>query len=64
MDSDNITKTNSDIGTNDTVDASHSVIEIVVCKDDEDSVFSLFSFNEDRITSEETECLHRVYKFS
>jgi hypothetical protein len=60
MDSDDISQTNTNIGSNNTVDAGHAVIEIVIGEDDENSVFSLLSLDEDGITSEKTECLHRV----
>jgi hypothetical protein len=61
MDGDNVSKSNTDICADNTVDSGHSIIKLVVGKDNEDSVFSLFTLDEDGIASAETECFHRVY---
>src|SRR5579859_1053183 len=60
VDSNDISQTNPDIGTNDTVDTSHSIIEIVICKNNKDSVLSFLSLDEDSVTAEKPECLHCI----
>lgn len=58
VDGDHITVLDSQIVTNDSVDASAAIIEFLVGKNDEDGVLSLLASNQNGITSEKLELVH------
>ena len=53
MNSDDIAVLDSQVVANDSVDASRSIIEIVICEHDQDSVLALLSLDKNGISSEE-----------
>jgi len=60
VDSDNITVLDPEIVTDDAVETSAAVIEIIVGEDDQDGVLPLLSTDEDCVAAEELEGLHGV----
>lgn len=59
MDGDHITVLDSQVVTNNSVDASAAIIELIIGKDNENGVLSLFASNENGVTAEELELVHR-----
>lgn len=60
MHRDNVTVLNTKVVSYDTVDASASVIQIIICQHDKDGVLALLSLYQHSVTSEELERLHGV----
>jgi hypothetical protein len=58
VDGDHVTMLDSQVVTNDSVDAGAAIIELIIGEDDEDSVLSLLASNEDGVTTEELELVH------
>jgi hypothetical protein len=58
VDGDHITVLDSQVVTNNSVDASATVIELLVSEDDENGVLSLLASNQDGVASEELELVH------
>lgn len=58
MDGNHVTVLDSQVVTNNSVDASATVIELLVSEDDEDGVLSLLASNQDGVTTEELELIH------
>jgi hypothetical protein len=53
VDSDNVAMLDAKIISDNTVDACTTVIEIIVCKHDQDGVFSLLAFDKHCVSTEE-----------
>jgi copper homeostasis protein CutC len=62
VNSDNIAVLDTKVVTHNTVDAGASVIEIVIGEDDQNSVLTLLTLNENCVTTEELESLHGVVR--
>lgn len=60
-DGNHVTVLDAEVVANHTVDASTAVIEVLVSENDEDSVLSLLAADENCVTAEELELLHRVF---
>lgn len=60
MDGDDIAMLDSEIVADDPVDSCATIIEVVVGKDDQDSVPSLLALHKDSVATEKLERLHRV----
>lgn len=60
VDGDDIAVLDPEVVTNDTVETSAAVIEIIVSEDDQDGVLSLLAANQYGVAAEELERLHRV----
>ena len=60
MYSDNITMLDAEVMPHDTVDASTSVIQIVISQHNQNGVFPLLALDQDSITAEELEGVHGV----
>ena len=60
VDSNHVAVLDSQVVTNDSVDAGTAIIELIISKDDEDCVLSLLASDEDGVTTEELERLHGV----
>lgn len=58
MDGDHVTMLDSEVVANNSVDASAAIIELIIGKNDENSIFSLLASNQDGVTSEELELVH------
>lgn len=58
VDGDHITVLDSQVVANDSVDASATIIEFLVSKNDEDGVLSLLASNQNGIASEKLELVH------
>lgn len=58
MDGNHVTVLDSQVVTNNSVDASATVIELLVSEDDEDGVLSLLASNQDGVATEELELIH------
>lgn len=58
MDGNHVTVLDSQVVTNNSVDASATVIELLVSEDDEDGVLSLLASNQDGVAAEELELIH------
>jgi hypothetical protein len=58
VDGDHVAVLDAQVVTNDSVDASAAIIELIVSEDDEDSVLSLLASNQDGVTTEELELVH------
>lgn len=52
----------SEVVSNDSVDASTAIIEIIVVEDDKDGVLPLLAFHQNRVTSKELQGLHGVIR--
>ena len=52
VNSDDIAMLDAEVVADNTVDSRTSIIEIIICKDDQDCVFSLLSFDQDCVSSE------------
>jgi len=57
---DHITVLNTEVMSDNTVDASAAVVEVVVRQHDKNGVFPHLTLNQDRITAEELESIHSV----
>lgn len=60
MNRDHITVLNTEVMSDNTVDASAAVVEVVVRQHDKNGVFPHLTLNQDRITAEELESIHSV----
>lgn len=58
MDGDHVTMLDSEVVANNSVDASAAIIELIIGKNDENSILSLLASNQDGVTSEELELVH------
>lgn len=58
VDSNHVAVLDSQVVTNDSVDAGTAIIELIISKDDEDCVLSLLASDEDGVTTEELELVH------
>jgi hypothetical protein len=58
VDGDHVTVLDSEVVANNSVDASATVIELIVGENDENGVLSLLASNQDGITSEKLELVH------
>jgi hypothetical protein len=58
VDGDHVTVLDSQIVTNDSVDASAAIIKFIVGKNNENGVLSLLASNQNGITSEKLELVH------
>jgi hypothetical protein len=58
VDGDHVTVLDSQVVTNNSVDASATVIELLVSEDDENGVLSLLASNQDGVAAEELELVH------
>ena len=58
MDGNHVTVLDSQVVTNNSVDASATVIELLISEDDEDGVLSLLASNQDGVATEELELIH------
>ena len=58
MDGDHVTVLDSQVVTNNSVDASATVVELLVSEDDENGVLSLLASNQDGVAAEELELVH------
>lgn len=62
VNSDNVAVLDTKIVTHNTVDASTSVIEIVIGKDDQHGILALLTLNENCVTTEKLKRLHGVVR--
>jgi hypothetical protein len=62
VDSDDVAVLDTKVVAHNTVDASASVIEIVIGEDDQHGVLALLALNENCVTTEELESLHGVVR--
>lgn len=62
MDCDDVSMLNTQVVANDSVDASTSIIEVVISQNDKDGILSLLSADEDCVTTEQLELLHGVIR--
>lgn len=60
VNSDNVAVLHPEVVTNDPVDASAAVVEVIICENDENSVLPLLSLYENCVATEELEGLHGV----
>lgn len=60
MDSNDIAMFDSQVVSHHTVDSSGAIIQVIIGQDDQNSIFTLLSLDEDCVTSEELERLHGV----
>jgi hypothetical protein len=60
VDGDNITVLDSQVVTDDSVDASAAVIKVVIGQDNQNCVLPLLSAHEDCVTAEQLQLLHGV----
>lgn len=60
VDSDDITVLDAEIVADDPVDTCAAIVEVVVGKDDQNSVLSLLALDENGVATEELEGFHRV----
>ena len=60
MDGDDIAMLDSQIVSNDSVDARAAIIKIIIGQDDQDGILALFTLDQDCVTSEELEGFHGV----
>lgn len=58
VDGDHVTMLDSEVVANNSVDASAAIIELIIGKNDENSILSLLASNQDGVTSEELELIH------
>ncbi|KAI6751077.1 hypothetical protein HG530_013991 [Fusarium avenaceum] len=58
VDGDHVTMLDSEVVANNSVDASAAIIELIIGKNDENSILSLLASNQDGVTSEELELVH------
>lgn len=62
VDSDNVAMLDSQVVTNDTVEPSITIVEVIICKDNQDGILSLLASNEDSVTAEQLKLLHSVVR--
>ena len=62
MDSDDIAMLDSEVVSNHSVHACGAIIQIIICKHDQDSVLSLFALDQDCVSSEELQGLHSIVR--
>ena len=60
VDGDHITVLDSQVVANDTVYPCRAIVEVVICKHDQDCVLALLALNKYSVTTEELERLHGV----
>jgi hypothetical protein len=60
VDGDDIAMLDTKVVANNAVDASLTILEIVISKDNQDSVLALLSLDQDRVATEELKSLHGV----
>jgi hypothetical protein len=60
VDGDDIAQTNAVVGSYNTVDTGHSVVEVIIGKNDQNGVLSLLALDENGITSEKAKRFHCV----
>lgn len=58
MDGDDITVLDAKVVAHNTVQTAAAIIEVIVTEDDQDSILSLLSANENCVTTEELEGVH------
>lgn len=62
VDGDDIAMLDTEIVADDAIYPSAAVVEIVICKDDEDCVFPLLALDQDCVATEETKRVHGVVR--
>lgn len=60
MDGDDIAMLDSQVVSDDSVDACAAIVKIVIGQDDQDGVLALLSLDQDCVTSEELQGFHGV----
>ena len=60
MNGDDVAMLDAEIAADNTVDAGAPIIEIVVCKHDQDGIFSLLAFDKDCVSPKKLQGIHRV----
>lgn len=61
---DDVAVLNTEVVSHNTVDASASVIKIIICQNDQDRILPLLALDQDCVTTEELESLHSVVRKS
>ena len=62
MDGDNVTMLDTEVVANDTIDAGASIIQVIVCENEQDGVFPLLALDQDSVTAEELKSFHGVIR--
>jgi uncharacterized membrane protein len=62
VDGDHITVLDAQVVANDTVYPCRAIVEVVICKHDQDCVLALLALDQDRVATEELERLHGVVR--
>lgn len=60
MDGDDITVLDTQVVAHDTIQTAAAIVELIIAKDDENSVLSLLAADEDGVATEELERVHGV----
>lgn len=60
MNGDDITILHAEVMSNNTVDSGTSVIKVIICQHDQHCIPSHLALDQDSVSTEETESLHRV----
>lgn len=64
MDGDDVAVLNAEVVAHDTVDAGAAVIQVIIGKDDQNSILALLALHQNCVTPEELESLHGVVRQS